>query len=199
MIHQDTEVRFVSPAIGLGVFATRRIRKGTIVWIEDDLDIVLDADYVAALSPLRRDVLLKYGYAGAGGKHVLPWDHARYLNHSFSPCMVPTAYGFEICVRDVEPGDELRCAYSAISAEMERHALFVCEPEEGTFRTRVQRDDYLYSYRQWDAAAREAFARFNHVDQPLRPLIRPERVDRVSAVASGQIELDSCFTLYPRG
>ena len=38
MVHPDTELRFVSPAIGWGVFATRDIPTGTITWALDVLD-----------------------------------------------------------------------------------------------------------------------------------------------------------------
>jgi hypothetical protein len=38
MVHPDTELRFVSPAIGWGVFATRDIPTGTITWALDALD-----------------------------------------------------------------------------------------------------------------------------------------------------------------
>ena len=32
MIHPDTELRFISPEIGFGVFATKLIPQGTITW-----------------------------------------------------------------------------------------------------------------------------------------------------------------------
>lgn len=38
MIHPDTELRFVTPDIGNGVFATRFIPKGTLTWVRDRLD-----------------------------------------------------------------------------------------------------------------------------------------------------------------
>ena len=38
MIHTDTELRFVSPEMGFGVFATKLIPRGTLTWVRDDLD-----------------------------------------------------------------------------------------------------------------------------------------------------------------
>lgn len=52
MIHSDTELKFVNPQVGYGVFATALIPQGTIVYVMDSLEISIPAD-----SPLRQDVL----------------------------------------------------------------------------------------------------------------------------------------------
>lgn len=187
MLHPDTEIRFVSEEIGVGVFATRLLRKGTIAWIEDDLDMQISEEQLASLDPLRREVVLKYSYTGHGGNHVLCWDHARYLNHSFFPNLAPTAYGLELCARDILPGEELRCDYATFHAALGKDAPFDCAPEPGASRTRVTSDDYLWLHEQWDTMAREAFAHLDLVDQPLRHLIRPDLVDEVGAIAAGLI------------
>jgi hypothetical protein len=41
MIHPDSELRFVSPSIGYGLFATRLIPRGTFTWVRDDLDQIV--------------------------------------------------------------------------------------------------------------------------------------------------------------
>jgi len=40
MIHPHTEVRVVSPEIGLGVFATKFIPKGTIMYVIDEMELI---------------------------------------------------------------------------------------------------------------------------------------------------------------
>ena len=40
MIHPSTELKYVSPEIGIGVVATEFIPKGTITWALDPLDQV---------------------------------------------------------------------------------------------------------------------------------------------------------------
>ena len=35
MIHSDTELRPVNAVVGLGVFATRRLPRGTVTWVRD--------------------------------------------------------------------------------------------------------------------------------------------------------------------
>jgi hypothetical protein len=198
MIHPDTEIRFVSEKIGVGVFATRLLRKGTIAWLQDDLDMQISETQFMSLDPLRRDVIVKYAYMGNGGHHVLCWDHGRYLNHSSFPNLAPTAYGIELCARDILPGEELRCDYATYYAALGEDAPFECAPEQGTFRMRVTSDDYLYLYKQWDDMAREAFARVNLVSQPLRHLIRPDLVDEVSAIAAGLAAPKSWLALHQK-
>ena len=39
MIHPSTELRLVSPHVGYGVFASRHIPKGSLVYVQDPLDI----------------------------------------------------------------------------------------------------------------------------------------------------------------
>lgn len=192
MIHPDTEIRFVSEEIGVGVFATKLIPKGTIVWALDELDMILDEEYIESLDPLRREIIYKYSYLNDDERYVLCWDHARYMNHSFLPNVVSTVYEIELAARDILPGEQLTCDYATLGLD----EPFECVPEEGSFRTTIKPDDYLYLYKDWDELAREAFKQFNLVDQPLYHLIKPEFVEKVQAIADGRIEMDSFSTLF---
>lgn len=192
MMHQDTELRFVSKEKGLGVFATKFIPKGTIIWISDDLDMVLEEDYVESLDEIRKAIIYKYSYEDNDGNYVLNWDHSRYMNHSFHPNCIDTAYEFELAARDIYPGEEITCDYASMGCDEN----FECIPEEGTSRTRVNADDYLSFYKEWDKMASEAFKYFNHVEQPLKYLIRKEFIDKVNAVACGREPLDSILTTF---
>jgi hypothetical protein len=82
MLHPDTELRPVSEAVGLGVFATRPIPRGTIVWVLDDLDQRLGSARLAKLGPRYEAALERYGYVDARGGYVLCWDLARWVNHA---------------------------------------------------------------------------------------------------------------------
>lgn len=191
-MHPSTELRFVNEEIGVGVFATEFIPKGTIVWILDDLDIILDDEYVESLDEFRKETIYKYSYEDNDGKYVLCWDHARYMNHSFDPNCIDTAYEFELAARDIYPGEELTCDYGTMGYDED----FTCVPKEGTSRTRVMENDYLTCYVEWDEMAREAFKYFNKVEQPLKHLICKEFVDKVNAVACGHEPLDSILTIF---
>ena len=46
MLHPHTELRFVSPEIGYGIFATAFIPKGTITWVKDELDRIIPKEKI---------------------------------------------------------------------------------------------------------------------------------------------------------
>ncbi|MDR4924822.1 SET domain-containing protein [Peribacillus simplex] len=151
MIHPDTEIRFVNEKIGVGIFATKMIPKGTIIWALDDLDIILEEDEIESLDIVRREIVYKYAYLNDDDRYVLCWDHARYMNHSFSPNVVSTVYEIEFASRDILPGEQITCDYASLGID----EPFECEPEEGTSSTVVMPDDYLHRYKEWDQLARE--------------------------------------------
>ena len=57
MIHPDTELRLVNQHIGLGVFATRAIPKGTITWVRDRLDQAFAPAAVAQLPTAYHEIV----------------------------------------------------------------------------------------------------------------------------------------------
>ena len=192
MMHPNTELRFVSEDVGLGVFATTFIPQGTIVWILDDLDIILEEDYVDSLDEIRQEIVYKYSYQNNEGQYILCWDHSRYMNHSFHPNCIATAYEFELAARDIYPGEQVTCDYGTMGEDED----FECVPEENTVRTKVKADDYLSLYLEWDEMAKQAFTHFNTVEQPLKHLISKEFIDKINAVASGREPLDSILTTF---
>src|ERR1041385_4174081 len=82
MLHPHTELRHVGEVIGYGVFATRRIPKGTITWVRDDLDQTFKPEDLAQFAPEYQQLLEKYSFIDRSGNAVLCWDLARYINHS---------------------------------------------------------------------------------------------------------------------
>ncbi|WP_339197402.1 SET domain-containing protein [Solibacillus sp. FSL R5-0449] len=192
MMHPDTEIQFVSEQVGVGVFATKLIPKGSIVWIKDDLDLMLTEEFIESLGNLQKADIYKYAYVESDGIYVLHWDHAKYMNHSFNPNCVDTAYNFQLAAKDILPGEQLTCDYGALGLIEE----FECIPEEGTTRTKVTANDYLIYYKDWDEIARETFKYFHAVEQPLKYLVANEYVDKVNAVANGEAPMDSILTLF---
>lgn len=192
MMHPDTELRYINDVIGYGVFATRFIPKGTIVWALDDLDQVLDPSFVERLDPLRKQDVLKYSFKNQHGQYILCWDKARYVNHSFHATCVGTMYDLELAARDIHPGEELTDDYGTLNLD----EPFACMPEEGTTRSWVMPDDLLHYHQQWDDSAKEAFRHFDRVEQPLKHLIRPEHRSKIRAIVEQRAELDSIRHLY---
>ena len=192
MMHPHTELRFINESIGYGVFATRFIPKGTIVWILDELDQSYEEAYVQSLDPMLRDRLLKYCFRDENGYYILCWDIARYVNHSFHPTLIATPYKFELAARDIYPGEEITDDYGYFNLDNP----FYCFPEPNTSRTKVMPDDILHYYSDWDRQAANAMQHFAQVNQPLQHLIDPILVHKVDAIAHGTASMDSILTCY---
>ena len=77
MIHPHTELRFINAEIGFGVIATRFIPRGTVTWVRDELDQVIPAGRLAGLPPPYRELLDRYTFRDAAGRHILCWDLGR--------------------------------------------------------------------------------------------------------------------------
>lgn len=193
MLHPATELRFIGPETGCGVVATRPIPAGTIIWVRDGLDREFTPEEVARLDPLAQDVLSTYSFRNQAGRYVLCWDHGRFINHSFRANCLPTAYGFELAVRDIEPGEELTDDYGALN---------IIEPfrarDEGTRRKTVYPDDLLRYHALWDRKLLRAFRRIDRVEQPLKALLDADRWNTCLGIAAGALPMQSIRTLYCR-
>ena len=107
MIHPDTELRFINNIVGYGVVAKKFIPKGTITWVQDDLDRIYTSVEIKNINPVMLDYLETYCFTNNKGDKVLCWDNAKYVNHSFNSSCMSTAYDFEIAIRDIHPGEQL--------------------------------------------------------------------------------------------
>ncbi len=181
MIHPHTELHFINEEVGYGVRATRPIPCGTITWVMDRLDRTFHPSAVARMRPVERDTLDHYCFRNRQGHYVFCWDHARYMNHSFHPNCVATAYACELAVRDIEAGEELLNDYGFLNISEP-----FCPRDEGSHRKVVYPDDLKHHHPHWDDLLQHAFARLHKVDQPLQPAFRPARWRQVMQVALGK-------------
>jgi len=175
MIHPDTELRFVSPAVGYGVFATRRIPRGTLTWVLDPLDQLLPPGRARELEPGYGDLLLRYAYLDRAGNTVLSWDHGRFVNHS---CDSSVASGgndeFEIALRDIEAGEEITDDY----AELETDEVFSCACGAASCRGQVGPAGREVTRVGLSARVREVLRFAASVPQPLLRFARnPHQVE----------------------
>lgn len=169
MIHPDTEVRFISKEKGYGVVATKLIPRGTITWVQDDLDQVFTKDQITNMNPFIKKHLDTYSFTNKNGEMVLCWDNGKFVNHSFKPSCFSTPYDFEIAIRDIHPGEELTDDYGYLNVEKPFHVI-----DEDTVRKTVYPDDILTFHEEWDALIRENAPEVLKVEQSLRALI-PEK------------------------
>ncbi len=163
MIHPDTELRFVSDHVGYGVFARKPIPHGTIVYVKDDLEIVLTAEQFDALTAAHKDIVEKYSYIDPSGSYIVSWDNAKYVNHSCECNTISTGYGFEIAVRDIAADEEITDEYGLFN---------LCRPMRvdcgcNDCRRTVRPDDPERYADDWDEVVVRALACLRDVAQPL--------------------------------
>ncbi len=192
MIHPDTELKFISPEVGYGVVAKKRIPKGTITWILDKLDRSFSPASIETMDEVYQDILKKYSFRDNRGQFILCWDISRYVNHSFNSNCISTPYDFEIAVRDIMPGEELTDDYGYLNVT----EPFDCLPEAGTNRTRVLPDDIVHFHKDWEGKLAAAFPYFLSIEQPLAFLIDPKHKAKVEKVAKGIEPMDSLMNCY---
>lgn len=191
MIHPDTELRFISDVIGYGVVAKKFIPKGTITWVQDDLDQIYTQADIARITPLMLGYLETYCFTNNKREKVSCWDNAKYVNHSFNSSCMSTAYDFEIAIRDIHPGEQLTDDYGYLN---------VSEPfkadDEGTERKIVYPDDILHYHEPWDRSVQDNLYNIGQVNQPLRKFIPPKHWEEFSRVIRGEEKLRSIRTCY---
>jgi hypothetical protein len=190
MIHPNTELRFISPAIGYGVVATRLIPKGTITWVGDALDQMFAAVPNRVLPPILEEQLETYSFRDAQGRRILCWDHARYINHACNANCLSADFDFEVAIRDIHPGDELTDDYGTLNIE----ASFACLCGHSECRGIICGDDLLRYASKWDSAIHEVLPELAGVTQPLWPLVKEKK--RIEKVLAGEQQLPSFVTHY---
>ncbi|SDK86976.1 hypothetical protein SAMN04488034_101711 [Salinimicrobium catena] len=191
MMHPHTEVRFISKEIGHGVVATRFIPRGTITWVQDELDRVLTPAEVEKMRPQTRELVDKYSFRNNKGHFVLCWDLSKYVNHSFRSNCLSTAYDFELAVRDINEGEQLTDDYGYLNVVEPFKAL-----DEGAERDTVYPDDLLRYHQEWDAQLFQAFRHFKQVEQPLLSFVPQKVLENIRQKLNNNEPLDSILNLY---
>lgn len=191
MIHPDTELRFINPEIGYGVVATKLIPRGSITWVMDKLDRRFSQKFMSRLDPAYSELLKKYCFRDNKGRFILCWDLGRYVNHSFSPSCLTTAYDFELAIRDIHPGEQLTNHYGYLNLDP-----LLLMNDEGTEIKPVHPEDLFVLSEEWDEQLRQAFSFLHHVDQPLERFLSRKVKKQIQGVQSGRRTLDSIKSCY---
>jgi len=190
MVHPHTELRLVHDQIGYGVVATRFIPRGTIAWVRDDFDQTFSPAQVERMAPTYRDIVDKYCFADARGDFVLCWDLARYMNHSCEASCRSAGYGFELAVRDIQPGEELTDDYGSFNLEYD----FICCCGSSECRKTIRPGDLVRFGDRWDTMVAEPFRLMSAVPQPLWPLVKEK--EEVQAALARHAPIASCKRNY---
>ena len=187
MLHPHTELKFVSPEIGYGIYATSFIPKGTITWVKDELDRVLSAKDVEQLSPANLENFLKYSYRNAKGEYFFCWDLTRYVNHSFEPNSMLTTLGFEIAINDIQAGEEITNDYGTFNII----ESFQCANDPSHEREFVCPDDLSRFYEKWDKQIGSSFKFIESVTQPLERWLTHQQKNEIRFIQQGERKLPS--------
>ncbi|WP_163338264.1 SET domain-containing protein [Desulfopila sp. IMCC35008] len=191
MIHPDTEVRFISLEKGRGLFASKAIPAGTIVWCRDPLDREISPLEMDNYTPVFREILLTYSFRNNKGNYIFCWDNGRYINHSFASNCCSTPYEIEIAIRNIEKGEELTDDYGFLNIIEPFEAL-----PEGTERSVVYPDDLLRYSDLWDVALQNTFPKIKTVPQPLQNFMSLETWQKINNISAGKEPLASIRSCY---
>lgn len=173
MMHPDTQVRWIDDGIGYGVYATAAIPKGTIVYVQDALDIVLAPDSPLLQDPRYRAALDKYAVIDGSGNRVICWDIGKYVNHCCHYNTLSTGWGFEIAVREIQAGEELTDDYGLFGFTEE---MALCG-HYADCRRKLRADDFERYSGEWDEAVQAALGTSLSVVQPLLLFLAAEVYD----------------------
>jgi hypothetical protein len=170
MLHPDTELRKRDDQIGYGVFATAPIPMGTITWVLDPLDQILDETRLRLFDSVLLETVIKYSIVNGRGERILCWDMNRFMNHSCEANVLSPGMPLEVAVRDIADGEELTNDYGAFNIESD----FRCSCGAGSCRRIVSNDDFERLAPFWDEQLHHATARAHWVPQPLAHWLHEE-------------------------
>lgn len=163
MIHPATELRYVSEAIGLGVFATQLIPRGTITWARDPLDRILKPGEFEAMPGVQQAAIVKYVFADAAGNYLLCWDAARFVNHSCAATCRNVDARLDVAIRDIQAGEQITSDYAELNIAEEFDCLCGSPDCRGT----ILPDDRSRLEAVWTSQIAAILSSIRTVAQPL--------------------------------
>jgi hypothetical protein len=175
MLHPDTTLKFVNPVIGSGVFATKFIPKGSLTYVKDSLEIDVSPKKFISHSKAMKEIIEKYSYINEDGHYIISWDQAKYINHSCNPNTISTGYGFELAIKDIQPGEEITDDYGLFNLEQG----FSCACGSPYCRKKILPEDLDQLQDHWDKKILPALEKFQSVSQPLMKFMDEQSVKEI--------------------
>jgi len=169
-----TVVQPATDHVGLGVFATRTIPAGTLIWAEDTLDRRIPIEQFRRLRAPLLDHAYTYAYIPCGADYyLLCWDGAKFMNHSCEPNCLSVTAGLEIAATDIRAGEQLTCDYSGYG--LEEWERFECRCGAPTCCGVVATRTRSATKRLQESLSAHALQRAAWVEQPLAFLLSEEQ------------------------
>lgn len=176
MMHPDTELKYINDVVGHGVFARKFIPKGTITYVKDSLEIEISPEEYLAHPKAVQDIIEKYSFVDPNGYRIVSWDIAKYVNHCCNCNTMSSGYGFEIAIRDIQPGEQITDEYGLFNVSYEMD--LVCS--QLNCRRKLRIDDFDTYQQEWDAKVHDALGKFQAVDQPLMQFLDTTTVNELN-------------------
>lgn len=196
MILESIRIKWISDQKGYGLFASQFIPKGTVIFVSDELDIVLDeASYQAKIkkSPHLASVIEKYCYEDNKSNRIICWDFSKYFNHCCYPNSLSTGYGFEVAIKDIQVGEEITDDYRIFSVGHEISKLDCVKAN--CLNTFDYNKDHV---KNWDENIKAALVLFHQVDQPLRKFIDENTISSLEKFLQNNEDYLSVKKLIPQ-
>ncbi len=191
MIHPHTELKCIDPVLGYGVFATAFIPKGTLVFVKDPFDIEVTPEQFNAMGDLLKLQTERYSYIDERGIRIVSWDMAKYVNHRCNCNSISTGYGFEIALRDIQPGEEITDDYGLFNIPEPMTLTCACP----NCRGQVRADDLDHYHSQWDQQVQDALTQVTSVAQPLWSLLDADTIEQLTGYLQHRVPYKSVLTL----
>lgn len=109
VLHPDI-IKKKSTIGGYGLFATKDIPMGTVIWKCGNIRIYTKKDY-DGFSKRYQSILRHFCYEGANGTLVYCTDDSKYFNHSCDPNTMSIDSEKDITIRDILKDEELTYDY----------------------------------------------------------------------------------------
>jgi hypothetical protein len=139
MLHSAIEVRDKKAIHRNGLFATRPIRKGELVWQLNEPTLTWSE--VEALSEERREAFDYYGFQCGINRYSLPEGSSREANHSCDPNTWWAGSDFIIARRDILTDEEVTYDYSTCDIDLVFDMK--CDCGNSKCRGEITNRDYL--------------------------------------------------------
>ncbi|KAB1442866.1 SET domain-containing protein-lysine N-methyltransferase [Pseudodesulfovibrio senegalensis] len=166
MMHPNTELRAVNPTVGYGFFATKFIPYGTIVHVNNQ----------SAAKPADAAVMRSH----ESNLRPLGGETAPYVSRGCNFNTISTSYGFEIAVRNIDSGEELRDATALFGLAPSTQGACACSCS-------TQKPYNIESLcEQWDQTTMRALEKMPDVHQPLMEYMDNTTRKRLRAYLCGE-------------
>lgn len=195
MFHPKARIQWINDTVGYGLVAVEFIPKGTITYVKDPLELEISMEKFVTLPKELQAAVDKYSYVDEKGNHIVSWDLSKYVNHCCQCNSMSTGYGFEIAIRDIQPGEEITDEYGIFNME---EAMYLDCGKPGC-RRRIHGEDLESYYQIWDQQLKSALRQVRLVNQPLWFLLEEDTIGELNSFLSNEIHYRSVKDLRYTG